>query len=44
MDKFYNEVDPKLADITIEKIWKKLPDDADWSVRKPHATPSRYDI
>ena len=42
MDKFYNEVDPKLADITIEKIWKKLPDDADWSVRKPHATPSRY--
>ena len=41
MDKFYNEVDPKLADITIEKIWKKLPDDADWSVRKPHATPSR---
>jgi len=41
MDKFYDEVDPKLADITIEKIWKKLPDDADWSVRKPHATPSR---
>ena len=42
MDKFYNEVDPKLADITIENIWEKLPDDADWSVRKPHATPSRY--
>ena len=42
MDKFYNEVDPKLADITIENILEKLPDDAGWSVRKPHATPSRY--
>ena len=41
MDKFYNEVDPKLADITIENILEKLPDDAGWSVRKPHATPSR---
>ena len=25
MEKFYNEVDPELADITIEKIWDELP-------------------
>ena len=41
MDRFYNEVDPTLADITLEEIWKKLPNNTNWTVMKPHATPSR---
>lgn len=42
MDEYYNMVDPKLADIDIDRIMDELPSDRKfWLVRKPHSTPSR---
>lgn len=42
MRDFYNEIDPQNADITLEKIFRDLPDDPDlWRVKKSHATPNR---
>ncbi len=41
MEAFYNEVNPEFVNITLDDIMRDLPDDADWSVRRPHATPSR---
>ena len=41
MTTFYNEIDTEMADMTLELILSSLPKNADWTVRKPHATPSR---
>ncbi len=42
MKRFYNDVNPDHADITIEQCMSSLPNEVDWSVRKPHATPSIF--
>ena len=42
MKDFYGNVDTKMADITIDDIFKDMPSDRNlWIVRKPHSTPSR---
>ena len=42
MKDFYCDVDTKMADITIDEIFKDMPSDRNlWIVRKPHSTPSR---
>ena len=44
MNSFYNDIDEEMADVTLQKIFSSLPKNADWTVRKPHAsttTPGR---
>jgi hypothetical protein len=42
MVKFYDDVDPEMADMTNEKLMASLPHGGYWTVKKPHATPSRH--
>lgn len=47
MHAFYDDIDESMVEITLEKILAGLPDDANWTVQRPHAstrnfTPSRY--
>ena len=43
MNSFYNDIDEEMADVTLQKILSSLPKNADWTVKKPHAstTPGR---